>query len=73
MAFKSRSASPFATAFVESLGASYSYSRKRRDGFSLWQEHLRKLAGSVGSAPAKAPHSAAPLFVGAQRGNEAVT
>jgi hypothetical protein len=29
----------------------YSYSRKRWDGFSAWQEHVRKLAGTVGSAP----------------------
>jgi hypothetical protein len=34
------------------VATKYSYSRKRWDGFSAWQEHLRKLAGTVGSAPA---------------------
>jgi hypothetical protein len=40
----------FATALLESVGSKYSYSRKRRDGFDAWQEHIRKSAASVGSA-----------------------
>jgi hypothetical protein len=54
MSQHSNSSSPFATALTETLGAKYSYSRKRRDGFSAWQEHLRKSAGSSGGAPATA-------------------
>ena len=43
--------SPFATALIETLGVKYSHSRKPRDGFAAWQEHVRKSAGSLSSAP----------------------
>jgi hypothetical protein len=35
----------------QTTASRYSYSRKRWNGFSAWQEHIRRLAGSVGSAP----------------------
>jgi hypothetical protein len=49
MSFNSESASPFAKALVAKIGTNYSYSRKRSDGFSAWQEHLRKSVESLGS------------------------
>ena len=52
MSFNSESASPLAKALVAKIGSSYSYKRKRSDGFSVWQEHLGKLAESLGSPPA---------------------
>ncbi len=52
MPFKSQPASPFATALAGKIRSTYSYSRKRPDGFSAWQEHLRKSVESLGSAPA---------------------
>jgi hypothetical protein len=51
MSLNSHSPSPFATTLNKTTGSKYSCSRKRWDGFSAWQEHVRKLAGSVGSAP----------------------
>ena len=52
MSFNSESASPFATALLAKMGSKYSYSRKRSDGFSAWQEHLRKAVDSLGSSAA---------------------
>ena len=40
----------FAAALIEAVGAKYSHSRRRRDGFDAWQEHIRKSATSVGVA-----------------------
>ena len=51
MSLNSNSSASFATALNETIGSRYSYSRKRWDGFSAWQEHIRKLAGSIGSVP----------------------
>ena len=52
MSFNSESASPLARALVAKIGSNYSYNRKRSDGFSVWQEHLRKSAEVLGSPPA---------------------
>ncbi len=52
MSFNSEPASPFAKALCAKVASKYSYSRKRPDGFSAWQEHLRKSVESLGSAPA---------------------
>ena len=49
MSLNSNSSASFVTALNETIGSRYSYSRKRWDGFSAWQEHIRKLAGSIGS------------------------
>lgn len=43
--------SSFATALNKTTGSKYTYRHQRRDGFSVWQEHVRKLAGSVESTP----------------------
>ncbi len=51
MSFKSEPASPFAKALAGKIRSKYSYSRKHSDGFSVWQEHLRKSAEALGSAP----------------------
>lgn len=51
MSLNSRFPSSFATALNQTTASRYSYSRKRWNGFSAWQEHIRRLAGSVGSAP----------------------
>ncbi|HEY6925633.1 MAG TPA: hypothetical protein VI653_19290 [Steroidobacteraceae bacterium] len=51
MSFKSEAASSFANAVVAKIGTKYSYSRKRPDGFSAWQEHLRKSVESLGNPP----------------------
>ena len=52
MSFNSESPSPLTQALVAKIGTSYSYSRKRSDGFSVWQKHLRNLVESLGSPPA---------------------
>ncbi len=52
MSFNSESASSLAKTLVAKIGSNYSYSRKRPDGFSAWQEHLRKSVESLGSPPA---------------------
>jgi len=51
MSFNSDSASPFTNALSAKTGSKHSYSRKRWDGFSAWQEHLRKTLDSLDSAP----------------------
>jgi hypothetical protein len=51
MSRNSNSPSSFAAALNKTMGSRYSYSRKRWDGFNAWQEHVRKLVGSVGSVP----------------------
>ena len=51
MSSNSNSSTSFAMALNETIGSRYSYSRKRWDAFSAWQEHIRKLAGSIGSVP----------------------
>ena len=51
MSLNSHSPSSFATALNKTTGSRYSCSRKRWDGFSALQEHVRRLTGSVGSAP----------------------
>ena len=40
----------FAAALIKTVGSKYSYSRKRRDGFDAWQEHIRRSAAPVDSA-----------------------
>ncbi len=52
MSFNSEPTSPFAMALVGTIRSKYSYSRKRSDGFSAWQEHLRKSVEALGSVPA---------------------
>lgn len=52
MSFNVEPASPFAKALAAKIGSKYSYSRKRSDGFSAWQEHLRKAVESLSSTSA---------------------
>jgi hypothetical protein len=52
MSFNSESASPFAKALIAKSGSKHSYSRKRWDGFTVWQEHLRKTLDSLDTAAA---------------------
>jgi hypothetical protein len=40
----------FAAALIKTVGSKYSYSRKRRDGFDAWQEHIRRSAAAVDNA-----------------------
>ena len=40
----------FDTARVKAAGSTYSYSRRRWNGFDVWQEHIRRSAASVGNA-----------------------
>ncbi len=51
MSPKSNSPASVATVANRTTTSKYSYSHKRWDSFSAWQEHVRKLAGSVGSTP----------------------
>lgn len=51
MSLNSSLHSSVAAALNETLRSKYSYSRKRWDGFSAWQEHLRKSAAAVGGLP----------------------
>ena len=54
MSFNSGSTSPVAKALIAKSGSKHSYSRKRWDGFSAWQEHLRQTLESLNTA---APHA----------------
>jgi len=52
MSYNSESASPFANALIAKSGSKHSYSRKRWDGFTAWQQHLRRTLDSLDTAPA---------------------
>lgn len=51
MSFNSESASSLANALSAKIASKHSYSRKRWDGFSAWQEHLRKTLEALDSSP----------------------
>jgi hypothetical protein len=51
MSLNPNSPSSFETALNKTTGSRYSYSRKRRDGFNAWQEHVRKSAVPAGGVP----------------------
>jgi hypothetical protein len=40
-----------AKALIAKSGSKHSYSRKRWDGFTAWQEHLRQTLESLNTAP----------------------
>jgi hypothetical protein len=51
MSFNSESTSSVAKALIAKSGSKHSYSRKRWDGFTAWQEHLRQTLESLNTAP----------------------
>lgn len=51
MPFNSAPVSLFAQALSSKTSSQYSYSRKCPDGYSAWQEHLRRSFETLGGAP----------------------